>query len=561
MLSSFHELGCIGKLGLALCLCCAMLLMPGCGGGPSTTPPPGVTLTAITVAPLNQSVPVNGTLQFTATGHYSDGSTQDITTGVTWTSSDTTIATISNASGSNGLATGVARGSATIQATQGTPFGKATFNITEPLTMITISPANASVANGIPQQFTALGTYADNSTGDVTGLATWSSTSTSVATISNVSAFNGLASTLSAGSTTIQATLEGVPGSTSFTVNAAVPVGLIVSPQYPVISDAVGTTLQMKALAQYSDGTTQDVTSSVAWSSNKTGVATANGVGLVTSVALASGQTAAFTSIQAVYAVPPAAVKKSKGVKPASSSSATSTTGVSILGVTLHTGNGYAGTLTQHNDIARTGQNINESTLNTTNVASATFGKLFTQPVDGQLFAQPLYVPNVSIAGGTHNVIYLATENDSVYAYDADSNTGAFANPYWKVSLIDTAHGAAAGATAVGASGATTVDVSCGNISKQIGITATPTIDPSTNTMYVATESKENGRFLPAAACNRHHHRRGKTFRESRGYHGNGSRHRRRFNYRHFRSLDASQPAWPAADEWFGVYRLLFELR
>ena len=496
MLSSFHELGCIGKLGLALCLCCAMLLMPGCGGGPSTTPPPGVTLTAITVAPLNQSAPVGGTLQFTATGHYSDGSTQDITTGVTWTSSDTTIATISNASGSNGLATGVARGSATIQATQGTPFGKATFNITEPLTMITISPANASVANGIPQQFTALGTYADNSTGDVTSLATWSSTSTSVATISNVSAFNGLASTLSAGSTTIQATLEGIPGSTSFTVNAAVPVGLIVSPQYPVISDAVGTTLQMKALAQYSDGTTQDVTSSVAWSSNKTGVATANGVGLVTSVALASGQTAAFTSIQAVYAVPPAAVKKSKGVKPASSSSATSTTGVSILGVTLHTGNGYAGTLTQHNDIARTGQNINESTLNTTNVASATFGKLFTQPVDGQLFAQPLYVPNVSIAGGTHNVIYLATENDSVYAYDADSNTGAFANPYWKVSLIDTAHGAAAGATAVGASGATTVDVSCGNISKQIGITATPTIDPSTNTMYVATESKENGAFF-----------------------------------------------------------------
>ena len=116
--------------------------------------------------------------------------------------------------------------------------------------------------------------------------------------------------------------------------------------------------------------------------------------------------------------------------------------------------------------------------------------------MDGQLFAQPLYVPNVSIAGGTHNVIYLATENDSVYAYDADSNTGAFANPYWKVSLIDTAHGAAAGATAVGASGATTVDVSCGNISKQIGITATPTIDPSTNTMYVATESKENGAFF-----------------------------------------------------------------
>ncbi len=210
MLSSFHELGCIGKLGLALCLCCAMLLMPGCGGGPSTTPPPGVTLTAITVAPLNQSVPVNGTLQFTATGHYSDGSTQDITTGVTWTSSDTTIATISNASGSNGLATGVARGSATIQATQGTPFGKATFNITEPLTMITVSPAKSRrVASGIPQQFTALGTYADNSTGDVTSMATWSSSADVRRHDQQRIGLQRSGVHASAGSTTIQADARG----------------------------------------------------------------------------------------------------------------------------------------------------------------------------------------------------------------------------------------------------------------------------------------------------------------------------------------------------------------
>ena len=499
MLSSFHELGCIGKLGLALCLCCAMLLMPGCGGGPSTTPPPGVTLTAITVAPLNQSVPVNGTLQFTATGHYSDGSTQDITTGVTWTSSDTTIATISNASGSNGLATGVARGSATIQAMQGTPFGKTTFNITEPLTMITVSTQNPTVASGIPVQFTALGTYADNSTGDVTSMATWSSSAASVATVSNVPAFNGMASTLAPGSTTIQAALEGISGPFTFTVTAAAPVGLIVSPQNFVIADA-GATQQFTALAQYSDGSTQDVTSVATWGTNNSAVATVV-AGLVTSKTLASG-TAGFASISASWTAPGsgAVVGKTKkatsnrSVKPQGISTFTAN-GVSILSVTKSGGNGFAGVFTQHNDMFRTGQNINENVLTTTNVAATTFGLKFKQLVDGYVFAQPLYVPNVSIAGGTHNVIYVATENDSVYAFDADSNAGINANPLWKVSLIDTAHGGGAGASPViapgGPQGGPPADITCQNIAGKIGITATPVIDPSTNTMYVETESKE----------------------------------------------------------------------
>lgn len=496
MLSSFQELSWVGKFGLALVIGSAILSMPGCDSMSSTPPPSGATLSSITVTPLTQSIPAGSTLQFTATGHYSDGSTQDITTTVTWSSSDTSIATISNVAGTNGLATGVARGSATIEATQGTPFGKATFNITEALSLITVSPQNPTIASGIPQQFTALGTYADNSTGDVTNMVTWSSATTSVATISNVSAFNGLASTLAAGSTTIEATLEGVSGPTTFTVSAPVAVGVVVSPQNPVLPDA-GQTLQMKALAQYSDGSTQDVTSSVAWTSNNTPVAAVNSAGLVTSGALGSGKTAGFASIQAVYTIQPAAVKKSKSAVSASSSSPTSATGVSILSVTLHTGNGFAGTFTHHNDVSRTGQNINETVLTTAVVSStATFGKKFSQPVDGQLFAQPLYVPNVSIAGGTHNVIYLATENDTVYAYDADSNAGANANPLWKANLVDTGHGAAAGAAPVGASGSGTGDVACGNISKQIGITATPVIDPSTNTMYVAAESKENGSFF-----------------------------------------------------------------
>src|ERR1022692_2915616 len=96
-------------------------------------------------------------------------------------------------------------------------------------------------------------------------------------------------------------------------------------------------------------------------------------------------------------------------------------------------GQGFAGVFTQHNDNARTGQNLNETVLTTANVNSTKFGKIFSYPVDGQVYAQPLYVPNVSIPSqGVHNVLYVATENDSLYAYDAD---GLTPNILWKVSF------------------------------------------------------------------------------------------------------------------------------
>jgi outer membrane protein assembly factor BamB len=137
---------------------------------------------------------------------------------------------------------------------------------------------------------------------------------------------------------------------------------------------------------------------------------------------------------------------------------------------------------TYHNDIARTGHNLEETILTTGNVNSSSFGKLFTSPVDGIIDAEPLYLSAVSIPGkGTHNVIYAVTENDSVYAFDADN--GAL---LWQVS-------------ALGAGESPSDDHSCGQISPQIGITSTPVIDRSSGphgTIYVVAMSKNSSNYF-----------------------------------------------------------------
>ena len=135
--------------------------------------------------------------------------------------------------------------------------------------------------------------------------------------------------------------------------------------------------------------------------------------------------------------------------------------------------------VTYHNDIARTGRNLDETILNLSNVKSSTFGLLFTMPVDGIIDAEPLYLSSVSIPNqGTHNVIYAVTENDSVYAFDADSGT-----QLWQVSLLKKNE-------------TPSDDHGCGQISPQIGITSTPVIDRSSGpngTIYVVAMSVDKG--------------------------------------------------------------------
>jgi len=146
--------------------------------------------------------------------------------------------------------------------------------------------------------------------------------------------------------------------------------------------------------------------------------------------------------------------------------------------------------VTQHYDNARTGQNTQETVLTPANVNSVQFGKLFTQNLDGQEPAQPLYVPDVFIPAlnSTHNVVYAVTMHDSVYAFDADNNQGSNASPLWQVSFLDPANGV----TSVPQS-----DEGCSVGYSEFGIQGTPVIDNTTqNAIYVLAMTKENGSYV-----------------------------------------------------------------
>jgi len=214
---------------------------------------------------------------------------------------------------------------------------------------------------------------------------------------------------------------------------------------------ASGNTQQFTATGSFSDGSTQNLSSSVTWSSTNSAAATIAPNGIATAVATGS------TRIQAA------------------SGSTSGATNLTV--VTAGTPSASVDVLTYHDDNARTGQNLQETILTPANVNANAFGKLFVISVDGKVDAQPLYVSNVSIVGGTHNVLVVASEHDSVYAFDADTGT-----KLWQVSTLK--------------SGETTSEprFGCTQVEPEIGVTATPVIDRNAGpngTIYVVAMSKD----------------------------------------------------------------------
>jgi uncharacterized protein YjdB len=235
-------------------------------------------ITSISVTPDDMTLAIGVGEQYTASAIYSDGSIQDLVTGVTWTSSNSSVATVD----SNGLATTLGAGTTTITATVGSFTDASVITVVlAHLQTITLTPTNVTMAAGTQQQFTAVGNFDDGST-QVLISALWSSSSSSVLAIDQ----NGLALAVGPGSSTVSVTSGTVSASTSVTVSTATLVSLAIAPANSSMPDDA--TRPFSATGTFSDNSTQDMTQSVLWSSATPTVATITNLGLVSSLSTGS---------------------------------------------------------------------------------------------------------------------------------------------------------------------------------------------------------------------------------------------------------------------------------
>jgi hypothetical protein len=259
---------------------------------------------------------------------------------------------------------------------------------------------------------------------------------------------------------TFKVTDSGSPAQTSgatltLTITSATGITVSVTPARAAL--AVAQTLAISA-------TTNDV-AGVTWSISPSG-------GSFSSATSLSGVSDVLTAPSAagVYMVTATSVSSNKV-------SASFTVGVTDLG----------GVYTYHDDVARDGANTHEYALTTSNVNTTTFGKLFSCAADGAIYAQPLWVANLKVGGAVHNVVFVATAHDSLFAFDADTNP---CKQLWQVSLIDTVHGGTGGEVTVpGGTTGNLVGEGDGDITPEVGVIGTPVIDPVNNVLYVVSKS------------------------------------------------------------------------
>jgi YD repeat-containing protein len=239
-------------------------------------------LTSFAVSPQNVSVHFGAQQQqqFTATGYYTGGSSQNLTAAASWGSSNPTVATISNSPGSQGLATIVGSGTTTLTASYGASLGSATLVVASPVS-VSVTPSSATIFALSNQQFSATETFSDGSSQNVTSQVTWSSTNTNVLTVNSTTS-PGLATGVKAGTATVCASVSGGPSTCSSVTVTAALVSLSISPANESIPKAVSQ--QLTATGLFNDGSTQNLTSSVTWSSSNPTVATIVGNGLATDV-------------------------------------------------------------------------------------------------------------------------------------------------------------------------------------------------------------------------------------------------------------------------------------
>jgi hypothetical protein len=381
--------------------------------------------TTITISPSAANVPAGTTEQFAATVPGIPNAS------VTWSvdqivGGSATVGTVS----ATGLYTAPAAvGNHTITATGA---GVAA-NATVAVFTLSVSPSTATIALSATEQFTATaqGLSAPVFSWSVDDAAGGSNT---VGIISTAGLYSAPATP---GTHTISASVANTPGSASAAVTV---IGFAVTPSTAIINPSA--TQPFAAAVQGSTETT------FTWSVD--GVAGGNA-------------TTGTISTSGLYTAPSALG--------AHTVTATTTTTPPVSADAAATVVNYApgAVLTYHNDDARDGAYTQEVSLTPANVKSTQFGKLFSYSVDGQIYAQPLYLPQIPMAGATHNVVYVETQNNSVYAFDA---TGVQPTPFWQVNL-----------------GAPVTKNDYSGVSPVVGILSTPVIDATTNTIYVFAES------------------------------------------------------------------------
>lgn len=267
----------------------SLITMVACGGSGSQSTSLSAFLAAIQISGASANLVVGQSQQMTASGLYADASTHDLTNSVTWSSSDSTIASVS----SGGMVTANKSGQAVITASFKGVSGTFNLTIAPSLVSIAITPANPTIARQTTIQFIATGTYTDNSTQNLTSKVAWSSSDSAIATVSSTAPTGGLASAVAAGQTTIAATLGGISGNTTLTVSSATATSLAIAPLNPAIP--LGTNQQFTATAGFSDGSQQDVTGVTQWSSSATAVAS------ITVSGLASGKSIGSTTVKGTF--------------------------------------------------------------------------------------------------------------------------------------------------------------------------------------------------------------------------------------------------------------------